>query len=404
MKTSHFFYFLLAILLFSCGQRQENEQFADNGYESEEYYNEYGNEAQGDYDQYNNNQSQNNMNGQNNMNNQNKMNNRNSKGLKNYRLIDTRNNMLIGTMPIPNDWREATNDPQVKLVGPDGIKVYGESAQFFTYSNDQSINQSMQQSGQPVQPPKSVERFIQEDLVPYAQQQGAKLVNQYPIEQLARYDEAFYAKLWQYMPSQKRHTVMATEWRNSNGKSSIAIVRHQVSQDQLGQTWGYVINMLEANNSSFEAAKQAYIYGLINIQINPQWIQTNNQRDQQLAQQSNASHQNRMDAIKAQGQAILNNGRINSQISDMRHDSYMKQSGWSDAGQSKYVDGIWERRNMTDNNGNQYKVDGYDNNVWMNGNNEYIGTDNPNWNPNVDNLTNDQNWNQLQESDDGYNW
>ncbi len=45
----------------------------------------------------------------------------------------------------------------------------------------------------------------------------------------------------------------------------------------------------------------------------------------------------------------------------------------SDASQANYVDGIWEQRYMTNpNTGQQYKVEGYNNQVWMNQNNEYI--------------------------------
>ena len=74
----------------------------------------------------------------------------------------------------------------------------------------------------------------------------------------------------------------------------------------------------------------------------------------------------------------------------------------SDAGQARTVDGIWERTNMQDQSGNQYKVDGYYNNVWKGGNDQYIGTDHTNWNPNIDNATNGTNWERLDSSDDNY--
>ena len=108
-------------------------------------------------------------------------------------------------------------------------------------------------------------------------------------------------------------------------------------------------------------------------------------------------HNARMAASDARHNAYMNNSRA----SDASHSAYMNGQRASDAGQVAYVDGIWERQNMTDSNGKQYKVDGYDNNVWKNQNNETIGTDNPNWNPNIDNSTNGDNWEQLETTDDG---
>ncbi len=419
MKTSHFFYFLLAVILFSCneGNRNANEDYNDHGAEFENYgegyedYGNYENESRNDYENdygngsgngsggdYANNKNQ----SQNNINTQNNMNTRNSGGgrTKNYKMIDSRDNTLIGTMPVPSNWNP-TNDSQVILEGPGGVKVYKENSNFFSYSNNPQMNQMAQQSGQNVKRPMSVENFIQQELVPFAQKQGAQFVKQYPIEQLARFDQALYSKFYQYTPMQKRHTVMAVEFKGNDGKSSIVVVRHQVGQDQQGTMWGYVCNMMEANTSSFEQAKQAYLYGLTNTQINPQWIQACYQRDAQIAQRSNAGHQTRMGQIKAFGAA--NTARYNerSRASDARHNDYMNRQRSSDKSQAAYVDGIWDRRNMTNGNGDQVKVDGYDKTVWMNENNQYIGTDNPNWNPNIDNITNGGNWEQLQETDDG---
>tara|TARA_R110002072_G_scaffold59514_1_gene151434 strand:- start:14753 stop:15931 length:1179 start_codon:yes stop_codon:yes gene_type:complete len=390
MKTSHFFYFLLAIILFSsCWQGQNNNDLDDYGYEFENSTL----EDQGREEFAQNDQSRDHMNSGN-------PTGRNNGRIQNYQIKDTRNNMIIGTLPIPASWR-TSGDPQAMLEGPNGVKVYNEQGNFFSYSNDPYMNQLAQQTGQKVQPPKSVENVIQQDLIPLAQQQGAKFVKSYPIPQLARFDEAFDAKLWKYMPTRKQFNVMAAEFTDNKGKSSIVIVRHQMGQDQMGSTWGYVCNMMESNTPSFEQAKQAYINGLINLNINPQWIQACNQRDQQRAQQSNAGHQQRMAQIKAFGEQNTRNFNARSAASDAQYNSWREGQAASDAGQAAYVDGIWERQNMTDGNGNTYKIDGYDNNVWMNQNNEYISTDNSNWNPNIDNATNNDTWNQLQSTDDG---
>jgi hypothetical protein len=108
-----------------------------------------------------------------------------------------------------------------------------------------------------------------------------------------------------------------------------------------------------------------------------------------------------MAQIKSFGEANTRRHNERMAASDARHNAWMGGQAASDAGHAAYVNGIWERQNMTDYNGNQYQVDGYDNNVWINQNNEYIGTDNTLWNPNTDNTTNYDTWNQLQTTDDG---
>ncbi len=396
MKTSHFFYFLLAVVLFSCNEGNYNQDIPDIGLQEDANY-EYEDLEDGSGNTYamNNDQTQSYAS-------QNSTSTQNSdgRGTKNYQFIDTKLNLTMGTMPVPSDWNKS-NDPQAILEGPNGIKVFKEKGNFYTWGNDPTLNQVGQEIGQNVKQPMSVENLIQQELVPFVQQQGAQFVKQYSIEQLTRFDEAYYAKLWQYAPMQRRFSVMAAEFKGNNGKSSIVVVHHQIGQDQMGIIWGYTLSMMEANHSSFETAKQAFINGLINVQINPQWIQAKNQDEQQLAYHRDAKNKVKIAQIKAFGEANTARYKANRTASDARHNNYMERQAASDASHSAYVDGIWDRRNMTDNNGNTYKVEGYDNNVWVNQNNEVIGTDNYNWNPNTENTTNNDTWNQLQSTDDG---
>ena len=116
------------------------------------------------------------------------------------------------------------------------------------------------------------------------------------------------------------------------------------------------------------------------------------------AQESTIAHNQRMAAIEAFGRA--NTARYNQRMaaSDAQYNSWRASQVASDANQSRFIDGIWERRNMTNpNTGQTYKIQGYDNNVWMNQNNQYFGTDNSLYNPNLDNFINQQNWNKLEE-------
>ena len=397
MKTSHLFYIIIATLLcFSCGQKENNDN-SEFDFESEDYVQ---NNQQANYAQNGNRQQ--NVNYQANNNQQERPNNN---GLKPYKIMSPQFGIPFGIMPIPQSWnKKSKNQENILFEGPNGVKVYDEQFFTFSYHEDPQRRYFMQQNGTNVQPLKSLERVINEDFKPFLQNKGITFVRQYPLPQLAQNDKRFDNYLFKATPVNKQFQCMVTEWKDQNGNLSVGVVRYFISQYTSigGIDWGYTINSLDASQGAYGNAKNALINALLKLQINPQWVKANNQHFSQLAQQNNANHQQRMASIKAQGQAILNNGRINSSILDSNHESWKRRNAISDAGQANAVNGIWERSNMTDQSGNTYQVEGYDNNVWMNGNNEYIGTDNSNWNPNIDNATNGENWEQLQYSDDGY--
>lgn len=83
----------------------------------------------------------------------------------------------------------------------------------------------------------------------------------------------------------------------------------------------------------------------------------------------------------ARGNTGPSAGQILSEANDITHGTNM---GLMNSGSnSGMVDMIHGRQVVTTPNGNGYRVDGYDNNVWINeGQGTYIGTDNPNFNPN----------------------
>lgn len=363
MKTSYTLYFVLAVFLSACGQQRGNDQFDEFNYGSNENNVDFNN--QGGLDG----------------NNQQKRNS-NKRDIKYHTIMDPQFGIPVGAMPIPTAWRESNNTKEnLLLEGPNGLKIYK------AMSNYSQLNA----------PIKSIDRFIHEDIKQLASAEGYRFVKQYPLAQMVQFDKRFDSYLFQATPVQKHYQCIATEWENQEGILSLIIVRYYVAQYQIGGSgWGVTVNCLEAPKNSFETNKKAFINGLLNFQINPQWVQANNQYWSQKAQLSAAGHKQRMAAIESFGKnnTAAHNSRMAS--SDAQYNNWRNEQLSSDARQSNYVNGIWERKNMTDpNTGQQYQVDGYDNTVWMNQDNEYIGTDNTLYNPNIDNNVNNQNWIEL---------
>ena len=334
-----------------------------------------------------------------------KNNDNTSKTLKLYKIKSQQFGMLFGVMPIPDSWNIISNSKDnILFESQNGIKVYGERSNMFFYSNNQELNYFYKQGGNQVKAPKDINAVLNEDLKPFLESNGLKYVRQFPLPQLAQTDKQLDNALFKSVPEEKKYECIVTEWEDQNGNKSLGIIRYFTTYYPTagGMNWGYTLNALEAPKTVYEDAKKDYINALLNLQINPNWIQKNNQYYAQKSQQSNAAHQQRMADIRAQGQALTNTGNTYSSISDSNHESWKRRNAMTDAGHSKSVDAVWERSNYNDQSGNQYQVDGYYNNVWKTNNNDYIGTNNTNWNPNVDNATNGINWEQLENSDDNY--
>jgi hypothetical protein len=301
----------------------------------------------------------------------------------------------VGTMSIPTSWHESRNQQEnLRFEGPGGVKVYMAETYSYFYSNDPYTNQWMAQSGRQVTPVKSIDRVISEDFSPYMQQQGFQYVRQFPLPQLAEFDRRFDSYLFKATPEQKQHQCVVTEWQDQQGNPLMIIIRYSITQYQVGgMDWGYTLHYMLAEKGSYEQAKKDLINALVNFRINPNWVNANNNYYANASQQSTAAHNQRMADIKAQGQAILQQGQENSRILDQNHQNFMNNFN-SDNGQSQFIDYIRDETNVTHSGtGTTYKVESGSNYYWMNSNGEYISTDNPNWNPNTDPAYNHMNWN-----------
>lgn len=369
-------YFSLLTILFSCGQQKENTNFAEFDNDPRAYYEEQQNK---------------------NINHKSTKTNTANNNLKSYKIMSKQFGMPVGIMPIPNSW-EIKNDKKTGVLfeSNDGVKVYGERFKSHYYSNNQQQNYYVKQGGSIIQPQKNINRVIQEDLKPYAESQGLKLVKQFPLPQLAQFDKRFDSYLFKSTPENRQYQCIATEWEDQNGDKSIGIIRYFTNQYTTlgGMDWGYTLNSMVAPKEHYKHAKKAFINSLVNFQINPQWIQVHNRYYSNLSQQSNAGHQKRMAAINAQGQASRNIGNTYSSIIDDSHDSWKRRNGITDAGHSNSINsGVWERSTVTNpNTGQSYQVEGQNNYYYGNNNNEYVGTDNVLYNPNIDNSMNNQDW------------
>lgn len=317
--------------------------------------------------------------------------------IKYFDIMDPENALLKSRIPFPSTWQKH-NKGDYNYTGPNGIKVHEERVAMFMFSNDQHTNNIYQQSGMPIQFPKPIDQVINEGFMDYANKINRELVRKYPIPQIAAWDKQFDDQLYKSLPSQKTFNVMGLEWRDPDGTSFLTVLHHFVSLDNYGGYWGITYTVLEASENAFEQAKTQYINGLLNQQINPQWVQVRNQKEMQIAQQSNAAHQTRMAGIKAIGDQGTVNHNARMAAMDQNMDSWRANQAASDRNHNQFIDNIHGNTNIRDpNSGSTYKVEAGANHYWMNNQGEYIKSENFLYDPNLDRSINNQIWTEYEE-------
>lgn len=317
--------------------------------------------------------------------------------IKYFHILDPQNGMVKSQIPLPSSWQKHDQGDYTH-TGPNGIKVHGERTAIYMFSKSAETNQIYQQSGMSIQFPKSIDQVINESFMDYANKINRKLVKKYPIPQIAALDKQFDNHRYSSMPSQKTFNAMGLEWRDPDGTSFLTVLHHFVSYDNYGGYWGVFYTVLESSEQAFEHAKRNYINGLINKQINPQWLQFINQKDMQIAQKSNADHQARMAGIKAIGDQGTANHNARMAAMDQNMASWRANQAAGDRSHNQFIDNIHGNTTVTDpNTRNTYKVEAGSDQYWINNQGEYIKSDNSLYNPNMDNSINNQTWTEYDE-------
>lgn len=309
--------------------------------------------------------------------------------------------MVAVQLPLPADWQvmEDGGNGNPSVTGPNGVKVIDFPAEGFVYTNDPAAQQMHRQNGTRVRLMPGIDELIQQDIVPWARDQGLEFVRQYEIEEITRVDEWYNQQLYKVFPVQAQNAAIGTEWKTQNGDPFFFLMHLAVQTGDGLQTWYYYANGLHAEPEYFEEAKQQLIFGLANARYNPQYIQAYNQSEAQKAGQSWAAHQQRMATnqanFEASQRAIVSS---NNAVNDAIMGSWRERNASQDRSQNQYINSITEQNTMIDpSTGQTYQVDSGANNYWMNRDGEYISTDNYNYNPNTDQNVNQQDWQQMED-------
>ncbi len=310
---------------------------------------------------------------------------------------------LLVELPFPSTWKVNSSRKQGEptIVGPQGIKIIDFPPQNFMYLRDPRLQQTYRAAGQQMRAMPGIEQLLQQDMAPWCEKQGLKYVRHYEIPEVTRIDQWYNEQLFHAVPAQMQIAAIGTEWVTAKGDPYFILMHLVVGNSADMQTWYYHCTGLQAAPAHFETAKNQLVFGLANARYNLQQIAAYNQMEAQKAGQSWAAHNERMArnqaAFEASQRAFVNR-------STAAHDALM--SNWrernaaSDRSHERFVDTITERTKVVNpSSGQQYKVDSGYNHYWMNADGKYLSTDRPDYDPNLDQSINNQNWQQLKKTD-----
>lgn len=318
--------------------------------------------------------------------------------IKYFVTMDAKTGMPSSRIPLPADWTQLSNNREFTYEGPNNIRVSATSGATFQFTNNPDMAQMFQMQGTNNQPPMSIEAITQRFFMPIAQQTGRTLTRTYELPQLARKSLSDSSQYYSAMPQQLDAKSYALEWTDKQGMSYVSVVNINIAYSQPSSYWILMSQYLEAPHEHFPAARDALINGLINAQTNPQWLALRNQQDRQRSAISSRQHAARMNSLRAAGNAAADTGRIYSEISDINHQGYMNRDQMNSAGHQRTVNAIGERTVIANpETGERYNVQSGSNQYWVNQNDRYLGSDNPNYDPRLDPSMNQQEWIEYEE-------
>lgn len=319
--------------------------------------------------------------------------------LKYFYNKDTRNGMAIERIPFPANWKQ-NNSGEFAFTGPNGIKVYGEGGQYYSYSNDPMMMELYQRTGVEMKYPLTMEQTIEEVLMPVAKKVNRKLVKKYPIPQLLEGYKTFEAMIYKTEQNPKQFNATAIEWVDPDGTQWITVFYHHIEQGQNDVLWGFTAGAMGAPSNYFAQAKQDYLNGMLNKQINPQWIHTMNQQTQNTIQKSEEAHARRQAEFKRGVAERQKQWEANQEAIANRQKQWEANQDAISRRNEMVSDVILGKVNIIDPaSGVKTKVDHNSNRYWVNSQNKYIGTNTSYDDPNKNSYLNGETWREFKIDD-----
>ncbi|UZR96614.1 hypothetical protein [Chondrinema litorale] len=292
-------------------------------------------------------------------------------------IKDPQTGMISTYVPFPASWQQTDKGFRT----PDGSTT--ESFKIDTYN--QTPNWL-----------SSVQAVLEQRIYPLLNQIGARVTNTYRVQEIVEGDRQRDKLYWKSVQGQYSFDAIAIE-ADYQGKKTIAVIHFTLIQSQIGNASVCYGDQLTTEPQNFERDKKIFLNGLANMQMNPQWVAMQNQKDQQRTQTAWNAHNNKMRENQNHFNTMnqIHNDTYNT-LNNISMETYRNNSNASDRMQDMTVNGIWEQQNMQNPySGQTIKVESGYKYYYINSNNQYIGTNDAFYNPNTDPNMNNVEWKKM---------
>ena len=304
-------------------------------------------------------------------------------------------NVPMVHIDVPQRWplkSAASGDWSVD--SPD-LKVSFQNGGNFVYATGQFAQFYQQQGGQ-MRPPVSPDQLVQQDLAPKMRQKGWELIGMRGLPQVAQADQRGLDGMYSVGQVRKVCQANVSEWRK--GDDRIALVMHWFAFQSPDMTnWGYRFTGAETKAANFQQEEMALVNSLASVRFDPAYFAAYAQSEQQKGNQSWAAHNQRMQQNQAnfdRSQAA-HRDMVNS-VNDAQMSTWRNNNASSDRMHDATIDMIRGEQNAYNPyTGQTGKVESGYQNYWVDQNGQYFGTNDVNYDPNVNGQWVDQ-YQQLQ--------
>jgi hypothetical protein len=316
-----------------------------------------------------------------------------------FNTIDTRNGMVIERYPFPHTWQKQTQG-EFAYTGPNGIKVYSDKGMRYAYTTDPTTLQQYQYVGMQVKYPMTIDQVIENELMVNANALNRKMTKKYPLPQILQFDQNLDKMLFKVEQNPKQMDVLGIEWVDPDGTKWLTVLHYELEQGYNNVFWNYRASAIGASPAYFEQAKLDYLNGLLNRQINTQWISAMNQQNEYTIRKSNEAHAKREAEFKRGVAQRQSQWESDLQLREKNQQQWENNLEAKSRSQEHISDVILGKTNIVDQStGERSKVDHNSDYYWVNSDGKYVGTDDYKYDPNKDDFINNRTWKEYKIDD-----
>lgn len=336
----------------------------------------------------------------------------NQKPLKTHEFRDARTGLVVSSTEYPASWTVIskptyTIDQKIPVFliqtsGPNNLKSFNTPFRFYiSYQNPQTYQFMHHSSVASMHRPMvSNQQLMQEEVTPRMEKSGFRFIKNIRLSKTENY---LQQKLRNESGGQIQMDILATVWENNEGQKALATVGKLYMQQSLSfmdtmTMWMYSTDYTFVDAEHLDETITAFEDALLSSKENPQWKQYMAQLSQQRAQKAARDHQIRMRDRNAAFAAHQKKMQGIWAAQDANHASFMNRNfgPGSGATQQNFVNMINEEETVYNPlNGQNYQVNAFSNQTWMDSDGNTIQNNDLFYTPNGDINLNNREWVQV---------